>query len=229
MKQLSNSDINIILITSAALTTLRSNILATTSTAPAIGQKYKLTDGLLLNRIVEWNGEAFNSANKAALTISNNHPSVPNLYAARRDSDNATDVTQAVMASVTIPGFLLGSTSKLTIVPFWNTDNVNTGLANTKNTVVQLFTTGNGAGVFSAVPLSGSTTVTRQFLECMNSSLTSQLALNNQSSYGSAQGVLRHSYDFKTDVDIRFICYWSAICPTASFIELLGYSIELMP
>lgn len=100
--------------TSAELTTFRQNILATTEVAHPVGTRYKLTDGLLIGKIVEWNGEAFSPNASLIYSRYNLNGLNKRIQGGTSLLDQAYDVPSTFV--IDIPGFLMSPTSKVEIV-----------------------------------------------------------------------------------------------------------------
>jgi hypothetical protein len=213
------------LITSASLTTLRSNLLLGSANV-RIGSRYQLTDGILSGQVVEWNGEAFNNSTKSTMRIFSRYSTTA---IASRTSNNSTDATPVAIESVTIPGFLMGSNSKLKIVPFLAFDNVNSGNSNTKTIWFNL-QVGNVNNMMSGVSVNGGTLTSKLLWELENSGiLTAQSSFNN-TSYSNASGApLTFGINTVADFNINLIASWGANCTASSTINLIGLTIELVP
>lgn len=209
-------------IASSDLTALRSAILLDPTIAPPVGAKYKLTDGLLSGRVVEWNGESFSPS---AGTIVYSRSSYSGAPIFSRTSDNSTDTADSEMISVLIPGFLMSSHSILDIQSFVLSDNLNSAGANTKTFTIQYGTDGEGFGAIGTPGMSG-TTIAADYRVTMRNcgTLGKQVVLNTQTGL-TAGSILEINRSTNADFYIKLKCKWGGNCAVASSIYLLAFSI----
>lgn len=210
-------------LSSANLTTLRSNILAGTVNTPSLGAAYQVTDGLYAGRIVEWNGvDAFNSSKKETLTIISKQSTTA--VGTLTSSNTAADTTLTTLEEITIPGFLLGRQSSLRFNPIW-------GIVNsvaTKNLNIYFYTGATGEHVLASNSATNASIINHlhvtRCLDSYNAQKTS-----NQTSYGNTgNSLLASGITTTSDFNVRFKASWGAATASET-ITLLGYNIELLP
>lgn len=222
MREINLDTVGVVDISSDNLTTLRSNIIISPSLAPAIGAKYKLTDGILQDHIVEWNGEAFSSTGPTITIVSRNGIGVP--AGTRVSVNNATDADFATLAQEVIPGFLLGPNSTLTIHNRWQGDtSANKRLSN-------LLVQGGLENVLPEFPLSGTNLSARFFNEFTNNGVhNQQIVLPTTNFAQNASNYIVNNINTRQNFTVRFRCRWDAATMPTSTILLRGYTIELKP
>lgn len=208
-------------ISSSSLTGFRSSILLTPTLAPSIGSKYKLTDGLLSGKIVEWNGESFSTCGSSFTIVSKNSTTQVGLFSS---SNTASDTVESVIEEITIPGFLIGKKSKLRFLPIWGYTNS----ASTKTLIIYLYTAGTGDQVIASN--SATTTAISNHLHelrCLDS-FVNQKTSNQVGNGNTGNPLLSTSQNVTSDFNVRFKAKWGAAVASET-ISLLGYSIELLP
>ena len=209
-------------INSANLTTLRANILLGSSPVPAKTTPHLVTDGLMAGKIVYWTGEAFQPLNNLVI----NKSSATGVAA--RTSNNTTDATDAVIETAVIPGFLMGSNSRLRVTSLWSLDNLNSGNAAVKLLRFGIFTTPVGDQSLVTNFVGAGLLSTKTLMEVQNSgSLTAQHAFNSINYGNAGGGVSSFGLDTRTDFQFRFACSWGDNCAVSSTVNLFSYTIEI--
>lgn len=134
-----------------------------------------------------------------------------------RASDNATDTSYAVLATVTLPGGAIDANGKLWIEASWDL----TSSVSTKTVAIDF-----GGITIATAPLTTTPSYTLfRAVQYLNS-LNSQHCLNvNGYGGGTATSMTK---DTSLDVEIVFKCRWSANVASEN-ITLLGYSVWYYP
>ena len=208
--------INIATATSAELTALRNSIIATPSLAPPIGTRYVVSDGLLQNMVVTWNGDSFDYKGRIA-----------SIYSATgvntRTSNNSTDNTWVTMASMTIPGFLLGKNSQLRITPLFKCD------ASVSNKQIRVLFTqaGSTLGAMAGLQITNTSTSGRFLFQNNNcNAYNAQISLNAASYVSVTQAIVSTDINTVNDFVLNIQSEWNANEATPVTITLLGYTVE---
>lgn len=220
---LTNSGMQLIPITSAALATLRTSIIGNPLLAPPVGTPYLLTTGIFINRVVRWNGFSF----KPDDGLSQYAPVGSFLGVERISNNTAADTTAGEMHRVTLPGWLMGPHTLIRVIAMFNHDNANT---NTRIISAKLGTNADGHTTIGAVPnLSGANLGYSLKAEVANAgNLTNQVSVGNQT-YGTAAVVQNLTKNTAVDFDIRFDGQWTTQqTPAVSIISLRGFSLEFI-
>lgn len=210
------SQIDIPTSTSAALTTLRNNIIATPSLAPPLGTRYLVSDGIMQGKVVVWDGDSFNYLGKIASAYSATGLNV-------RTSNNSTDATWVTQASITIPGFLLGKNSQLRIVPLFKCDASVSG----KQIRVLFSQAGSSLGALAGTQVTNTSTSGRALFQNNNcNAYNSQISLNAASYQSVTQAIIATDINTANDFVLNLQCEWNANEATPVTFTLLGYTVE---
>ena len=225
-----SSGIAAITISSSDLTALRVNLLAGFTSSIPIGAAYQLTDGILANKIVMWNGEAFSTVFES-MTIANKQSTSA---IATRTSNSIDDHDFFIMDQITIPGFLLGPNSKIRINALFSTDNVCPVGTKYFGVMFGRPTTNAGYNAYATLPTynldSGVIAPTWEFRN--GGTLNSQIWINSVSNAPDTSDNVPYNtmlLDTTYDFYLRLLCFWDSISTLTSTIYLNGYTVELLP
>lgn len=199
------------LITSAAFTALMLEMAAGTK-SPEWGDWFRISDGVLANRVFGWNGESFGGF--AAQAIAQSYAPIT-----RTSANAAGDATAAVLATITMPPYVMRKSSKLRLTMDWAYVN-----SVATKTISVLF-----GGTPIASPSFTTTVATKILTEIVNADSYSAQKVYNSTSYGStANAHVSGGVDTKAAVAIDLRCAWGAATASET-ITLLGYTLELIP
>jgi hypothetical protein len=202
-------------ISSADLTLYRQSILVDPKLAPPIGATYRLTDGILQDKIVTWLGDGFRP--------------LANVLAAKRDSltnalftitsvNSAADATSVLAEEVTIPGFIMGPASVITIRPQWT---FTLGTSVSKATVE----VNQGATTVNLGSPTVSSTAGAYAIRFKNIGLQAQRTLNTVAGVNFAANELSSTIDTTQSFKIQFKMFWSAAQTAGNTITLNSYDL----
>jgi len=139
-----------------------------------------------------------------------------------RESTNGVgavvDTDYVALASVTVPGGLMGTNGVLRIVVDWSY----TGSANNKRLTINWG--GNQISSATVTTLLGA----KYLVEIANKNSLSAQAIHNHTTYGAASRLTDQAQDTSQDVVIDFPARWEALVASET-ITLIGYSVWYYP
>lgn len=199
------------LVTAAQYDAIAAAVRAGTKT-PKLGERYILTDGPLARARLEWNGESFGGYGSQAIAKS--------YVGASRSSVNAAgDGTDVVLATLNLPGYIMGPNSKIRIMSDWaftnssstKTPSIRWGVAG--SITAPAFTTNGSAKIMTEIANANA--------------FTAQKIINNPA-IGAGGPIIDRTADTRSPVSIDFVCKWGGAVAGETF-ALVGYVIELLP
>ena len=136
----------------------------------------------------------------------------------RSSENSANDTSYVTLASVTVPGGMMGTDGLLRITVDWSY----TGSANNKRLTL------NWGGIQISTQTVTATTSAKYLIEIANKHSASVQTIQSHITYGAASRNPDQTIDTGMDVAIDFPARWEAAVAGES-ITLIGYSIWLYP